>query len=208
MIVIVNKYKRYIPIAAVVLIALGVNLDQFGIDLQALSKGEGIQTSRTSSSNNNGSPKLSLPDSSAKTRSQSSYKKWTDTSPNINQLHIFAGEINRSGKPVGFHSRPGGVDPDTARIRQVKNQPNKAGVYTASIEIRDGNQWKEKFSSFFPDFLSREEVIAAVLNAYKNSNDPKAQPFEGPSGLGFAIQGYTSGKGGINTAFPIYVRKQ
>lgn len=199
-----NKYKRFIPIAAVILIALGVNLDQFGINLQSLSKGGSgtiTQSSSPSSSSNNHS-------SSAGQHSNADMPKWSDTNPNINLWHVFEGEINRRGKPVGFHSRPGGQDPANARVRSIKNSPNNAGVYTASIEIKDGGEWKEKFSSFFPDSMSQDAVIKAVLNAYKNSSDPKAQPFEGPSGLGFSIQGYTSNSGGINTAFPIYARGQ
>ncbi|MCH9669937.1 MAG: EndoU domain-containing protein, partial [Gammaproteobacteria bacterium] len=82
--------------------------------------------------------------------------------------------------------------------------PNRAGVYTASIEIRDGREWKEKFSSFFPDKMSEAQVIEAVLTAYKRSSDPKRQPWRGPSGLGFDIQGYTLSRGDINTAFPIF----
>ncbi len=199
-----NKYKRYIPIAALILVALGVNLDQFGIDLNALSKGGGATTTQSSSQNN------SSGNSNGKTSTGaiSTSEKWSDTQPNVNQWHIFDGEINRSGKPVGFHSRPGGQDPHNARIKSIRDKPNRAGVYTANIEIKDGNQWKGKFSSFFPDSMSREDVLDAVLNAYNNSNNPKAQPFEGPSGLGFSIQGYTANKGGINTAFPIYVRSQ
>ena len=198
-----NKYKRYIPIIAVVLVALGVNLDQFGIDLKALS-GAGSSTPASSSSNiGNSSSK-----SSSQGHSEPDYPKWSKTDPNINQWHIFAGEINRSGKPVGFHSRPGGQDPANARIRSIRDKPNSAGVYTASIEIRDGDQWKDKFSSFFPDSLSRQEVLDIVIHAYKNSDNPNAQPFEGPSGMGFSIQGYTSNQGGINTAFPIFVRSQ
>lgn len=199
-----NKYKRYIPIAAIILLALGVNLDQFGIDLQALSRGGSApttQSSNTDSATNSGSS-ASFSDSG----SEPDYPKWSKTEPNINQWHIFAGEINRSGKPVGYHSRPGGQDPAGARVKSVRDRPNKAGVYTAAIEIRDGQQWKEKFSSFFPDSLSRNEVLQAILNAYENSANPNAQPFEGPSGLGFSVQGYTSSRGGINTAFPIYVR--
>ena len=195
-----SKYKRYIPIVAVVLVALGVNLDQFGIDLNALSKGGSVQSSQSTSS--------SYTDSKSGTDTGSHGEKWSDTSPNINLWHIFDGEINRRGKPVGYHSRPGGKDPATARIRSIRDSPNKSGVYTASIEIRDGNQWKEKFSSFFPDSMSRNDVINAVLNAYENSSNPNAQPFEGPSGLGFKIQGYTSNQGGINTAFPIFVKGQ
>ena len=41
--------------------------------------------------------------------------QWTGTSPPINETHLFEGEINRRGQPVGFHSRPGGKDPENAR---------------------------------------------------------------------------------------------
>ncbi len=201
-----NKYKRYIPIVAVILIALGVNLDQFGIDLHSLSRGGSTTTSSTDNTQQNTGSSGSS--NTGSNHAEPDYPKWSQTEPNINQWHIFAGEINRSGKPVGFHSRPGGQDPASARVKSVRDQPNRAGVYTASIEIQDGSQWKGKFSSFFPDSLSRDDVMQAVLNAYSNSNNPKAQPFEGPSGLGFSIQGYTSDRGGINTAFPIYVNSQ
>lgn len=206
-----NKYKRYIPIVAVILVALGVNLDQFGIDLKGLSNGgsaisssSNTQSSNNASGNSSGNQKSSNGDA----HSEPEYPKWSKTNPNINMWHVFEGEINRSGKPVGFHSRPDGQDPSGARLVSIRDKPNRAGVYTATIEIRDGNQWRSKFSSFFPDALSTNEVTSAVVNAYKNSRDPKAQPFEGPSGLGFTIQGYTSGSGGINTAFPVYVRSQ
>ncbi len=204
-----NRYKKYIPIVALVLVALGVNLDKFGIDLAALSRGEAI--SLTSNSSDSRSKKLqnnSGNRSGAATESGNhpAYKQWSDTKPGINLWHIFEGETNRKGKPVGFHSRPSGIDPANARVLAVRDGPNNDGVYTATIAIRQGNDWQEKFSSFFPDSLSRDEVIQAVLFAYKNSKAPKAQPWEGPSGQGFRIQGYTSSRGGINTAFPIFTR--
>ncbi|MBX2880039.1 MAG: EndoU domain-containing protein [Granulosicoccus sp.] len=202
-----KKYKRYIPIVALVLVALGVNLDKFGIDLQAISKGDNSSVSSTSnqhSSSSNNNDNRSAESSSE----HPSYDKWSSTDPNINLWHIFEGEINRSGKPVGFHSRPDGQDPANARLVAVRDKPNRSGVYTATIEVRDGGQWKSKFSSFFPDTLSREQVIDAILNAYRNSNDKSAQPFEGPSGLGFTVQGYTSNRGGINTAFPVFSASQ
>ena len=118
--------------------------------------------------------------------------------------HVFEGEINRQGKAVGFHSRPGGQDPATARLVKMKDGPNRAGVYTAIIEVRDGSQWKEKFSSFFPDSMSADQVTKAILNAYNKSSNNKKQPWRGPSGHGFDIQGYTLSKGDINTAFPVY----
>ncbi len=189
--------KRLIPIIAVVLIALGVNLEQFGIDLESLTgnnqssqQRDQNQSQRSSSGNSN--------------QNHSQGSKWSSTNPEINLPHIFEGEINRSGKPVGFHSRPGGQDPANARIKSIRSKPNSAGVYTANIEIRDGNQWKNKFSSFFPDSLSRDEVIDVILHAYSNSKAPNKQPWSGPSGMGFQVQGYTTSRGGINTAFPVY----
>ncbi|MFK7916389.1 MAG: EndoU domain-containing protein, partial [Pseudomonadales bacterium] len=128
--------------------------------------------------------------------------------PEINLWHVFEGEINRKGKPTGFHARPGGQDPANARVKSIKDRPNRAGVYTANIEVRDGGQWKGKFSSFFPDSMSQQEVVNVILHAYRNSKDPRKQPWSGPSGLGFQIQGYTTSRGGINTAFPVYNARQ
>jgi len=135
-------------------------------------------------------------------------KVWTRTDPAINATHIFLGEINRRGKPTGYHSRPEGRDPDNARVIRRQEGPNAAGVYTARVEIRDpgSGRWKDKFSTFFPDHLTHKEVIAAIVNAYRHRESGHTQPWRGPSGLGFPIQGYTLRDGRINTAYPIYVK--
>jgi hypothetical protein len=135
-------------------------------------------------------------------------KVWTKTDPPVNATHIFLGEINRSGKPTGFHARPDGEDPKSARIVDIRQTPNRSGVYTAQIEVRDRETgtWKEKFSTFFPDRLSHGEVISAILHAYRNRERSQDAPWRGPSGLGFQIQGYTLRDGRINTAYPVYVR--
>jgi hypothetical protein len=138
--------------------------------------------------------------------SRPSESKWSATKPRVNLPHIFEGEINRSGKPVGFHSRPGGNDPAQARLIRQESRPNRAGVYTATVEIRDGNQWKLKFSSFFPDNMNRAEVIGVIVRAHRDSPEPSRQPWVGESGEGFDIQGYTLSNGDINTAFPVYRR--
>ena len=197
----VNRYKRYIPIVAALLVAAGVSLDQYGIDLASLANG-----GATSAPREPDRPLSRDAGGSGDASAHPDYAQWSDTSPNINLWHVFEGEINRSGKPVGYHSRPGGRDPANARVVSIGNEANRLGVYTARVEVRDGNRWLDKNSSFFPDSLSRDEVVDAVLNAYRESPNPNAQPFEGPSGLGFRIQGYTTSRGGINTAFPIYVR--
>jgi len=148
---------------------------------------------------------VSKPASSGNTAQYQPGSKWSNTSPEINLHHVFEGEINRKGKPTGYHSRPGGVDADGAKIVRITDGPNKLGIYTAVIAIKDGNRWKEKqLSSFFPDNLSSDEVIDVILNAYQNSPNKKSQPWKGPSGLGFDVQGYTTSRGGINTAFPLY----
>ncbi len=198
-----NRYKRYIPIIALVLVGLGVNLDKFGIDLDALSRGGSI-TQQGQSGSNFSTGKSGSEQSS---RSHSSGDKWSSTNPEINLWHIFDGEINRRGEPTGFHSRPGGIDTANARLVSIKDKPNRAGVYTANIEVLDGSKWKGKFSSFFPDSMSQDEVINAILNAYANSKK-EGSKWSGPSGLGFTIQGYTTNKGGINTAFPLYRNNQ
>ena len=201
-----QKYKKLVPIVALVLIALGVNLDQFGIDLKALSGQPSGPSSVQSTEQAQTAGRTAEFGATAGTAAQSNAKlpHWSSTRPEINLWHVFEGEINRKGKPTGFHSRPGGRDPANARLVSVKDRPNRVGVYTANIEVRDGRQWKSKFSSFFPDSLSQQEVIDVIIHAYSNSKNPRKQPWSGPSGLGFQVQGYTSSKGGINTAFPVF----
>jgi hypothetical protein len=132
---------------------------------------------------------------------------WSRSEPEVNLTHIFFGEINRSGKPVGYHSRPGGRDHAGARVARIQAGPNRAGVYTARVEIAaPGGGWREKFSSFFPDRMDQGQVLEAVLHAYRNRNPGQDRPWEGPSGQGFRVQGYVSSRGGINTAFPVYQR--
>jgi hypothetical protein len=132
-------------------------------------------------------------------------EEWSDTDPAVNLAHIFHGEINRRGKPVGFHSRPGGRDPARARVRRVLDRPNGLGVYTAEVEIRNSSgRWLKKRSTFYPDRLGREQVVAAILRAWEEREETEGNKFRGPSGEGFTIEGYTNEDGAINTAYPIF----
>jgi hypothetical protein len=132
-------------------------------------------------------------------------EEWSPTSPPVNVTHIFEGEINRRGKPTGFHSRPGGQDPANARLVRVVDRPNRAGVYTAEVEIRSGSEWLSKRSTLYPDRLDRDAVIQAALNAYQHRTTGGGELFRGPSGQGFTIEGYFQ-HGRINTAYPLYPR--
>lgn len=139
--------------------------------------------------------------------------RWSATEPPINLTHIFCGEVKSDGRAVGFHARPGGRDPATARVLAVEDGPNCRGVYTARVAVRrpDGS-WRaadDKFSSLFPDELSVEEVVQAILAAYRKSGAQNGQRQEGKwrgdSGLGFTVEGWVLPDGKrINTAYPIY----
>ena len=140
---------------------------------------------------------------------RSGTQQWSQTSPEINLGHIFEGAINSQGRPTGFHSRPGGKDPRYARLNKLLSPPNNSGVYTARVEIYDpqDRRWKEKFSTLFPDSMTRHQVIQAVLHAWKHRSTGNKTKWEGPSGKGFTIQGYLNRRSNINTAYPIYTKK-
>jgi len=133
-------------------------------------------------------------------------EEWSRTSPPVNVTHIFEGEVNGRGKPVGFHSRPGGRDPRGARVVRIVDRPNRAGVYTAEVEIRSGADWLPKRSTLYPDRLSRDAVIQAALHAFAARTTGGSEKFRGPSGQGFTIEGYYQ-NGRINTAYPIFTRE-
>jgi hypothetical protein len=88
------------------------------------------------------------------------------------------------------------------------NPPDVNGVYTGKVEIKDqvANNWvaKKAESSFYPDKLSRQEVVESIESAWasKTSFNSATGRFEGPSGHGFDVQGYFR-DGEIKTAFPL-----
>jgi hypothetical protein len=131
---------------------------------------------------------------------------WSRTDPPVNQTHIFEGEINKRGKPVGFHSRPGGNDPANARVVRILEGPNDNGIYIAIVRIRGSawGQWREKRSTFFPDRMDRHTILKAILYAYRNRSTGESAKFRGPSGHGFTIEGWLLENGAINTAYPIF----
>jgi len=132
--------------------------------------------------------------------------KWTTTDPPINLAHIDYGEINRHGEAVGYHHRPNGVDPPGARVRQMVQPPDASGVYRARVALRDPatGGWIDKKapSTFFPDAMSDNEVIGAILAAFREGARRGDGQFVGGSGRGFAIEGWYQ-NGRINSAYPL-----
>jgi Bacterial EndoU nuclease len=132
--------------------------------------------------------------------------KWTATDPPINFGHIETGEINRRGEAVGYHHRPNGVDPPSAKVLKIIQPPDANGVYRARVALRDpaSGEWIDKraSSTFFPDALSDDQVIQAVLAAFRHGHVRRDGEFSGDSGHGFAIEGWYQG-GRINAAYPL-----
>jgi hypothetical protein len=132
--------------------------------------------------------------------------KWTATDPPINFAHIETGEINRRGEAVGYHHRPNGVDPPGAKVLRITQPPDADGIYRARVALRDPatGEWIDKraSSTFFPDAMSDDAVINAVLNAFHNGRRRGDGQFIGDSGTGFMIEGwYQSGR--IVAAYPL-----
>ncbi len=128
----------------------------------------------------------------------------------IDMPHILQGHLNTKGKAVGFHSRPGGINPETSRMTQVIDRPNAQGVYTGKVQVlsSDGRTWVDKkgMSSFYPDRMSGSDVEAAVRTAYADAmrqGYAGSGRFSGDSGQGFRIEGFAQG-GKIATAYPLY----
>ena len=132
--------------------------------------------------------------------------KWTTSDPPINLMHIDYGEINWRGEAVGYHHRPNGVDPPGARVERIVQPPDANGIYRARVALRDPatGAWIDKKapSTFFPDALSDDQVIEAVLAAFQAGRRRGDGQFIGASGRGFAIEGWYQ-NGRINAAYPL-----
>jgi hypothetical protein len=120
----------------------------------------------------------------------------------INFVHIEFGEINRRGEAVGYHHRPNGVDPPGARVVRVVQPPDSNGVYRARVTLRDPASGAWLLSAFYPDAMTPDEVVDAILGAFHASKGRQYGQFVGPSGRGFAIEGWSQG-GRINVAYPL-----
>lgn len=146
--------------------------------------------------------------------------KWIAASnaQQINQLHIFCGE-SQGDRISGLHSRPNGQNPPTVAQLQITQPPNAQGIYGVQWRHRDGSA--SKFSTFFPDRCSKQQVLNSIAYAAthpitcpataprwawcgRNSPRENSQQFcQANNGTPFAIAGARLRDGRINTAFPI-----
>lgn len=139
---------------------------------------------------------------------------WSDGKPRLNLRHIFCGEINRRGDPVGLHSRALVTGhPLITGIEPQQTTPD--GLYGATVRFQNGGS---KFSSFFPDQCSPAQIEQSVRYAEANRiGAAKPWGYLGCSAPAEGGAGYCTGTGGerlvirfgttqdgdINTAFPL-----
>lgn len=133
------------------------------------------------------------------------------------ERHVFEGEFNPNGNPVGYHHREGGVDQGDFTVDEdTKTETDRHGVYEAEWTgtAPDGTE-AGKNSSFFPDSYSQEDVRDSVREAFDNRTAPSSSNprlWEGTTSDGMRIQGYVGpGKtvadateDDIKTAFPVW----
>lgn len=95
--------------------------------------------------------------------------------PPIRLEHIIDGDINAAGRAGGFHLRPGGKDPASARMMRLERQPNKLGMYVVRsrfvIQKRAGLKLKNFHQASFQTALPRSK-----------SQRQSIQPSEWPQG--------------------------
>lgn len=128
---------------------------------------------------------------------------YSDTSPPIQLNHLFHGVINRRGNATGFHARPGGIDPPDARLLRVTAPPDANGVYAGRVEIQ--GEPKRASSTFFPDALPPNEVLEAIVTAFRDGEHDRDGRFVGNSGRGFIVEGWYR-HGRIESAYPLRER--
>jgi hypothetical protein len=128
---------------------------------------------------------------------------YSDTSPPIRLDHLFHGVINRRGDATGFHSRPGGTDPPDARLLRVTAPPDANGVYSGRVEIQ--GEPKRASLTFFADALSPQEVLDAIVTAFRDGEHDEDGHFIGNSGRGFMVEGWYRW-GRIESAYPLRER--
>ncbi|MDA8231473.1 MAG: EndoU domain-containing protein [Magnetospirillum sp.] len=138
----------------------------------------------------------------------------SDGPPVVNNQHIFCGEINGKGRATGFHSRPGGIDPEPVSGIGDPVPKGPAGIYNLYdfYITQDGATGKKAISTMFPDTCTKDNVLAAIRNARENGQ-VRGREFTGPSGdyckagkppKPFEIKGFLDDDGDIVTAYPNY----
>ena len=105
---------------------------------------------------------------------------FSDGNPQVNMVHIFCGQIIKD-KATGFHSHPGGANPECAKAEDQDKAPLSAKDYEAynTITVWDEKQkkWVKKVprpTTFWPTSMKIPDVVTTIQNLY-NSCKPDQQ---------------------------------
>ena len=98
---------------------------------------------------------------------------FSDGNPPVNMVHIFCGQIIK-GKATGFHSHPGGANPECAK---AEDEVNYEAYNTITVWDEKQNKWVKKGprpTTFWPTSMSVPDVVTIIQNLY-NSCKPHQQ---------------------------------
>ena len=131
--------------------------------------------------------------------------KHTENFTEKSKIHIFEGDLNRRGQSGGYHYDM--VEGTSGNIIEGTRGPalNDAGIYEAKIEV-NGIPKKANggYSTFFPDYMSPQEVVDTINEAYFNKVLAYGNTYIGKSHNGLKIGMYIrESDGKIISAFPM-----
>lgn len=117
--------------------------------------------------------------------------------------HIFEGQINASGNATGYHYD--GIEDSAGKIIPgTRTTPNELGIYEAKVEVKGVvKSTNGGYSTFFPDSMSPQEVVDAIVEAYENKQLVRSNIYMGSSQGGIDIEMYLTDDGKIISAFPV-----
>ena len=105
---------------------------------------------------------------------------FSDGNPQVNMVHIFCGQIIKD-KATGFHSHPGGTNPECAKAEDQVKAPLNDKDYEAYNTITVWNEKQKKWvikgpkpTTFWPTSMKIPDVVTTIQNLY-NSCKPDQQ---------------------------------
>ncbi|MBL8631576.1 MAG: EndoU domain-containing protein [Myxococcales bacterium] len=119
--------------------------------------------------------------------------------------HIFYGDVDpKNGAARGWHYEPSG---DKAKgtyiVEGTQSPPDSRGVYSGNVMINGVK--KDRRSTFFPKDWTEQQVENAIDEAYKNRTpEVRSGTFRGETSTGMKVELRLDGKGGIESAYPVY----
>lgn len=102
--------------------------------------------------------------------------RWSHGRPKINLRHLFCGEVD-DGHPKGLHSTRLAATWTVVR-RIERRQEEGGGIYSTIAVFRGG---RRKFSTFFPDRCTAEQIVQSI--EYAASNPKRSHKQWGKIGL-------------------------